>query len=919
MTIRLTLVTLSLLTALSVGCGQSPEAPAPLASKDVAEINNELAAMDSELKQEGDQINHELDDAQREMDAELRDIQQEFVADETEFESDAAEGEREPSILARYHDQSAELLREASVAAANHDIDSTSSALKQSRQLTQMAYLLADIAEQQAAVADVTGVEDSLSRLRKLNEVRIAGSRLGADESQAIIALAVVYARTGQSEKAIQAIQRLSDEQSVVIGRPQEVLARGYAEICLALAAEGETEALADILERLERHCRDVNDVDSQATCMAQLARAQIGAGRVEYRDPRTGRKMRADRSLGTVQRIQQLANATAVNEALATIAVAQAQAGLPQKAQSTIGKITPTSGLADTARFELALLHARTLNFRDAILAASEIRTGFLKTRALYLILAGQLDCGPVFEESARKLVRLADEMREGFRGNATLHRQLRCDGAVAATKWELAIGNLTTRNLGDDPVERGANLVRLVAGRKAQKEVMDAVTSDLLPSLKAEIQISWARVATLRSRDGEELLRKAHENIGEEVERDVQCELYVNLGKACSEVLSGNSATDWSIEQSDSLVRSPMLLGLAKGIFEREELSRAADEGFRIAGRVGRTKPASPEGHRLWKEFLATIPEGLNPSGKPSYARLDGTMQMLAVPTSDGLDLAIPPALPGLKAWIAIAAKTVFSRDEAAGLAGFVESPLPIGSEQTIGRFVVRKGLCLSPNGWLVFSLRSANGNHSPTKDLHNENNEPRERETREEDIQDDWVESEALAAIAKIGGKVHRDDGQHGNPVTGITLANTEATDQDLKHLRGFDQLVRLSIGHTRITGTGFKYLRGMEKLKLLHAFGAPITDEGLKNLKEMSTLDDVALGSTKITDDGLMYLKGLGNLKHLNLAVTGVTDEGISHLATLKELEYLNTSGTKVTRAGVQKLSESIPGLNPLVFP
>src|SRR5690606_19120494 len=101
------------------------------------------------------------------------------------------------------------------------DMTSTASALKQSRQLTQRAYLLADIAEQQAAVADVTGVEETLLRLRKLNEVEIAGSRLRADESQAIIALAVVYARTGQSEKAIQAIQRFSDEESVVIGRPQ--------------------------------------------------------------------------------------------------------------------------------------------------------------------------------------------------------------------------------------------------------------------------------------------------------------------------------------------------------------------------------------------------------------------------------------------------------------------------------------------------------------------------------------------------------------------------------------------------------------------------------------------------------------------------------------------------------------------------
>ncbi len=82
---------------------------------------------------------------------------------------------------------------------------------------------------------------------------------------------------------------------------------------------------------------------------------------------------------------------------------------------------------------------------------------------------------------------------------------------------------------------------------------------------------------------------------------------------------------------------------------------------------------------------------------------------MQMLAVPTQDGIDLAIPPALAGLKAWIAIAAKTVFSRDEAAGLAGFVESPLPIGSEKSIGRFVVRKQLCLNPNGWIVFTFKT------------------------------------------------------------------------------------------------------------------------------------------------------------------------------------------------------------------
>ncbi|MAX36778.1 MAG: hypothetical protein CME33_09470 [Gimesia sp.] len=626
--------------------------------------------------------------------------------DASSMQREMVEAQPQEVVLTRYHTQSAKLLREASVAAVNYDKSSPLSALKQSRQLMQRGYLLADIAVQQAAVADITGVEETLSRLHTLNEAKIAGTRLGADESLAIIALAVAYARVGDLAKASQTLQSLINEESVVIARRQEVLSKGYAEVCIALAEEGKAEESTDFLSQFERICREFNDVNSRAMCLAQLARAQISTGQI-------------DRSLGTVKQIQQLANVSAMNEALATVAVVQSEAGFLQEAQSTIDKIRLPSTFADTARFEQSRLHARTLNFRDALVIASKIQDEFLKTRALFFILACQLDCGSVFEESALKLVRLTDKMRDGFRHNTVLHQQLRCDDAVAATKWDLAAINHISE-LSTDLIQRTIQVGRVARAANATLDVFEALNSDLSPLQKVSIRVSSARTHVLlgESDTARDQLSQALDYAKvEEMDGGERNGCLQKAGKAYADNKLERTALELIGNESDTFVRAAMLLGLAKGLFEREELSRSAEEGILSSGCFGRTPGAHIEGHQFWREFLATVPDELAPSGKPNHLRIEGKMQLLAVPTRGGMNLAIPPTLAGLKAWVVIAAQSVFSREEATGLASFVESSFPIGSEKTIGRFIVRKSLCLRPNGWLVFTLKTVDDGSAPS----------------------------------------------------------------------------------------------------------------------------------------------------------------------------------------------------------
>ena len=106
----------------------------------------------------------------------------------------------------------------------------------------------------------------------------------------------------------------------------------------------------------------------------------------------------------------------------------------------------------------------------------------------------------------------------------------------------------------------------------------------------------------------------------------------------------------------------------------------------------------------------------------------------------------------------------------------------------------------------------------------------------------------ESQAIAEIERLGGKVERDDKSPGRPVTEVNFIWGGVGDSDLRVLRTFKNLTTLKLEETKITDAGLKDLGGLKSLKTLSLTSTHIRDAGL----------------THISDAGLKELKELNNL-------------------------------------------------------
>jgi hypothetical protein len=147
----------------------------------------------------------------------------------------------------------------------------------------------------------------------------------------------------------------------------------------------------------------------------------------------------------------------------------------------------------------------------------------------------------------------------------------------------------------------------------------------------------------------------------------------------------------------------------------------------------------------------------------------------------------------------------------------------------------------------------------------------------------------QSEAVAAIKKLGGKVEVDEAAAGKPVVKVDFQKAPVSDADLEHLKGLNKLQELRLSGTKITDHGLGYLKGLTELRKL-------------------TLD-----RTEVTDDGLKLLQPLTNLHSLNLCETPVTDAGLKHLAGFTKLEYLDLAvrGCNISEAAVKELQKALP--------
>jgi RNA polymerase sigma factor (sigma-70 family) len=144
-------------------------------------------------------------------------------------------------------------------------------------------------------------------------------------------------------------------------------------------------------------------------------------------------------------------------------------------------------------------------------------------------------------------------------------------------------------------------------------------------------------------------------------------------------------------------------------------------------------------------------------------------------------------------------------------------------------------------------------------------------RESELRQKERQD-----QAASRLEKLDARIERD-------VVTINLVATKVTDDDLKYLRAFPNLLTLYLHHTEIGDAGVANLQPLKNLTTLDLFDTRVTDTGLAHLADwMPFLQWVDLNATKVTDAGLEHLKGLKHLRRLDVRKTGVTETGATDL-------------------------------------
>jgi hypothetical protein len=132
--------------------------------------------------------------------------------------------------------------------------------------------------------------------------------------------------------------------------------------------------------------------------------------------------------------------------------------------------------------------------------------------------------------------------------------------------------------------------------------------------------------------------------------------------------------------------------------------------------------------------------------------------------------------------------------------------------------------------------------------------------------------------------------------------LTLSFTSATDDDLRNLRGFEELRDLDLMNTRVTDEVFAHLATLTNLQSLRLGRTAITGTGLRELKNLARLKQLSLRQTKINEQGLESLKLIPSLTDLELDDTETDNEGIAHLKHLVNLKKLSLTKTKLARDG-----------------
>ncbi|MCE9567002.1 MAG: hypothetical protein K8U57_33790 [Planctomycetes bacterium] len=122
--------------------------------------------------------------------------------------------------------------------------------------------------------------------------------------------------------------------------------------------------------------------------------------------------------------------------------------------------------------------------------------------------------------------------------------------------------------------------------------------------------------------------------------------------------------------------------------------------------------------------------------------------------------------------------------------------------------------------------------------------------------------------------------------------VLFAGWSMTDEELKVLATFPNLMALDIDLSRATQTGVEQLGRLGRLRRLNP-GRDVTDEQVKGLPALKKLTIIDLSNSKVKD--LSGLGGVQSLTTLSVSHTHISRAGFKEISHLKNLATLNLSG------------------------
>src|SRR5262245_28198601 len=132
--------------------------------------------------------------------------------------------------------------------------------------------------------------------------------------------------------------------------------------------------------------------------------------------------------------------------------------------------------------------------------------------------------------------------------------------------------------------------------------------------------------------------------------------------------------------------------------------------------------------------------------------------------------------------------------------------------------------------------------------------------------------------IARVEQLGGTVEKDNRRPGMPVVAIDFGGCAITDRDLRILRHFPELRRLSLSNTPVTDEGLKHCADLTNIRFLDLNRTKVSSKGMKNLRRMKSLDTLALYGTALDDEGLKEVADCEKLGAVVLSETRISDRG-----------------------------------------